>query len=209
MAFDNESPRFPEGLDSTRPRIEFHVSMNHDGSMGPIESRTTAIGGTEYPTYLSQEQCPALFDPLSNQDAFPIVHPINYCLLPGCRSIQKDFLTSNDLDFHIQTHHIRSCPWPTCNIQRSFLRKSDLLSHMESVHSGTRRFMCEFSGCCKTYSRKDNLTAHKRSHVQDTCPDGHGQQNVLLTAVYHQLALIASGALDSNSESSSSSISRE
>ena len=90
---------------------------------------------------------------------------INYCLWPGCRSTQN-FLTSIDLDFHFQTDHLRQCPWPTCNIQRSFCRRSDLLRHMESVHSGARRFICDHLGCHKAYSRKDKLTAHKRSHVQ-------------------------------------------
>jgi len=137
---------------------------------------TTAIGyGTVIPTEdnrfsLSQEQGPALFDPLSNLDTFPIAPPINYCFWPGCGSIQKAFLTSNDLDCHIQTHHIRSCPWPSCNIQRSFRRRSDLLRHMESVHSGVRRFMCGFPGWDKAHSRKDKLTAHKRSHLREHSP---------------------------------------
>jgi hypothetical protein len=88
------------------------------------------------------------------------------CLWPGCKSAQRNFLTSHDLDFHIQTYHMRQCPWPTCVIQRSFRRKSDLLRHMESVHSGVRRFICDFPGCYTAYSRKDKLTAHKRSHFQ-------------------------------------------
>jgi hypothetical protein len=88
------------------------------------------------------------------------------CLWPGCKAAQRDFLTSYDLDFHIQTYHMRQCPWPTCVIQRSFRRKSDLLRHMESVHSGVRRFICDFPCCYTTYSRKDKLTAHKRSHFQ-------------------------------------------
>jgi hypothetical protein len=88
------------------------------------------------------------------------------CLWPGCRSAQRTFLTSHDLDFHIQTYHMRQCPWPTCVIQRSFRRRSDLPRHMESVHSGVRRFICHFPSCYKAYSRKDKLTAHKRSHLQ-------------------------------------------
>lgn len=86
------------------------------------------------------------------------------CLWPGCKATQRNFLTSHDLDFHIQTYHMRQCPWPTCVIQRSFRRKSDLLRHMESVHSGVRRFICDVPCCYTAYSRKDKLTAHKRSH---------------------------------------------
>jgi hypothetical protein len=88
------------------------------------------------------------------------------CLWAGCKSAQRSFLTSHDLDFHIQTYHMRQCPWPTCVIQRSFRRKSDLLRHMESVHSGVRRFICDVPCCYTAYSRKDKLTAHKRSLFQ-------------------------------------------
>jgi hypothetical protein len=96
--------------------------------------------------------------------SFPVPYLTNFCLWPGCKSLQKEFLTSQDLDFHIQTYHMRQCPWPTCNIQRSFRRRSDLLRHMECVHSGVRRFVCDLPGCHKTYARGDKLTAHKRSH---------------------------------------------
>jgi Zinc finger, C2H2 type len=95
----------------------------------------------------------------------PMPPSMNLCLWPGCKSFQNDFLTSHDLDFHVQTYHMRQCPWPTCNIQRPFRRRSDLIRHMESVHSGIRHFICDFPGCYKTYSRSDKLTAHKRSHV--------------------------------------------
>jgi hypothetical protein len=94
------------------------------------------------------------------------MHLAHICLWPGCKSAQRSFLTSHDLDFHIQTYHMRQCPWPTCVIQRSFRRKSDLLRHMESVHSGVRRFICDVPCCYTAYSRKDKLTAHKRSHFQ-------------------------------------------
>lgn len=102
--------------------------------------------------------------PTAPLSPFPMPYLTNLCLLPGCKSLQKEFLTSQDLDFHIQTYHMRQCPWPTCNIQKSFRRRSDLLRHMESVHSGIRRFACDLPGCNKTYARSDKLTAHKRSH---------------------------------------------
>jgi hypothetical protein len=106
--------------------------------------------------------------PTTPLSPFPILYLTNLCLWPGCKSPQKEFLTSQDLDFHIQTYHMRHCPWPTCNIQRSFRRRSDLLRHMESVHSGFRRFACDLPGCNKTYARGDKLTAHKRSHFNRT-----------------------------------------
>ena len=95
----------------------------------------------------------------------PMPHPTsNVCFWPGCTSLQKEFVSSPELDFHIQTFHMQHCPWPTCTVQKSFRRRSDLLRHMESVHSGIRRFACNFPGCSKSYARSDKLTAHKRSH---------------------------------------------
>jgi hypothetical protein len=176
MAFDKDSPGFLEEFESAPSMLVMGLNISRPSSPTEPMDFNTAIGySTVDPTddarfSLSQEQGPALFEPLSHVDTLPIAPPINRCLWPGCRSIQKNFLTSNDLDFHIQTHHIRSCPWPTCNIQRSFRRRSDLLRHMESVHSGTRRFMCELPGCDKAYSRKDKLTAHKRSHLREHSP---------------------------------------
>jgi hypothetical protein len=99
---------------------------------------------------------------------FQIPHPTNLCLWPGCRCLQKEYLSIYDLDFHIKTYHARQCPWPTCNTQRSFRRRSDLLRHMESVHSGARRFICDSPGCSKSYSRSDKLTAHRRTHSTTT-----------------------------------------
>jgi hypothetical protein len=99
---------------------------------------------------------------------FQIPHPTNLCLWPGCRCLQKEYLSFYDLDFHIKTYHARQCPWPTCNTQRSFRRRSDLLRHMESVHSGARRFICDSPGCSKSYSRSDKLTAHRRTHSTTT-----------------------------------------
>jgi hypothetical protein len=89
-------------------------------------------------------------------------------LWPGCRCLQKEYLSFYDLDFHIKTYYARQCPWPTCNTQRSFRRRSDLLRHMESVHSGARRFICDSPGCSKSYSRSDKLTAHRRTHSTTT-----------------------------------------
>jgi len=97
-----------------------------------------------------------------------IPHPTNLCLWPGCRCLPKEYSSFYDLDFHIKTYHARQCPWPTCNTQRSFRRRSDLLRHMESVHSGARRFICDSPGCSKSYSRSDKLTAHRRTHSTTT-----------------------------------------
>jgi Zinc finger, C2H2 type len=109
---------------------------------------------------MTSNDIPAIPPPLP----FPVPYITNQCLWPGCKSLQKEFLTSHDLDFHIHTYHMQQCPWPTCSTGKAFRRRSDLLRHMESVHSGTRRYLCDFPLCKRSYARSDKLTAHKRSH---------------------------------------------
>jgi hypothetical protein len=92
----------------------------------------------------------------------------NNCLWTGCKAPQSGFLTSQDLDFHVQTFHLRLCPWPVCRKGKAFRRRSDLTRHIESVHSGHRRYVCDIPGCTKAYARNDKLTAHKRTHSVNT-----------------------------------------
>jgi len=163
----NDEPWFPEGISEI---LEDRSQLRHIDNRGqykqhnPFQTGSFPYGALHSDLYAADvpkidQDCQILQGHESNY-----MPPINFCLWPGCRSTQN-FLTSNDLDFHFQTDHLRQCPWPTCHIQRSFHRRSDLLRHMESVHSGARRFSCDHLGCSKAYSRKDKLTAHKRSHL--------------------------------------------
>jgi len=124
-------------------------------------------------------------EPLS---PFQIPDLSNPCPWPGCKSVQKVFLTSQDLDFHIQTYHMQQCPWPACNTGKVFRRRSDLTRHMESVHSGVRRFMCDFPCCPKAYARNDKLIAHKRSHgtVPPLLPISNNNNNFYTIAHHHK-----------------------
>lgn len=150
----------PDGQACTHPTPMAMTSDDGETLVRPVAE------GSSYPPLLTSAPPPlASTSPLP---PFQIPHPTNICLWPGCRCLQKEYLSFYDLDFHIKTYHTRQCPWPTCNTQRSFRRRSDLLRHMESVHSGARRFICDSPGCSKSYSRSDKLIAHRRTHSTTT-----------------------------------------
>jgi hypothetical protein len=150
----------PDGQACTHPTPMAMTSDDGETLVRPVPE------GSSYPPLLTSP--PPLLASTPPLPPFQIPHPTNLCLWPGCRCLQKEYLSFYDLDFHIKTYHTRQCPWPTCNTQRSFRRRSDLLRHMESVHSGARRFICDSPGCSKSYSRSDKLTAHRRTHSTTT-----------------------------------------
>jgi hypothetical protein len=144
------------------------LSLAPEGQACPHSTPVATISDSSYTPLLTSPPPLAMVASPPSLPAFQIPHPTNLCLWPGCRCLQKEYLSFYDLDFHIKTYHARQCPWPTCNTQRSFRRRSDLLRHMESVHSGARRFICDSPGCSKSYSWSDKLTAHRRTHSTTT-----------------------------------------
>lgn len=57
--------------------------------------------------------------------------------------------------------HIYQCEMPSC--RKIFPTKSRLNRHTV-VHTGDRPFACPASGCAKTFSRRDNMMQHFKSH---------------------------------------------
>ena len=55
-----------------------------------------------------------------------------------------------------------ACPQPNCS-SRSFTRAADLTRHIQTIHA-EKRFKCEDPKCPRTFSRRDHLTEHLRSH---------------------------------------------
>jgi hypothetical protein len=159
MVWDGTLSLAPDGQACSHPTPVAMISDRGDTLVPSVPE------GSSYTPLLTSPPPLASTPPLP---LFQIAHPTNLCLWPGCRCLQKEYLSFYDLDFHIKTYHARQCPWPTCNTQRSFRRRSDLLRHMESVHSGARRFICDSPGCSKSYSRSDKLTAHRRTHSTTT-----------------------------------------
>jgi hypothetical protein len=87
-----------------------------------------------------------------------------HCHWIGCKAKPTEFLTTAHLHHHTLTYHLQRCPWPSCNTRNAFRRRSDLNRHVESVHSGRRRFICNVPGCKRAFARSDKLTAHKKLH---------------------------------------------
>ncbi|XP_026317144.1 transcriptional activator cubitus interruptus isoform X3 [Hyposmocoma kahamanoa] len=82
-----------------------------------------------------------------------------------------EFPTQDDLVKHINTDHIHAskkafvCRWVGCSRdEKPFKAQYMLVVHMRR-HTGEKPHKCTFEGCCKAYSRLENLKTHLRSHT--------------------------------------------
>ncbi|XP_034469053.1 zinc finger protein GLI2-like isoform X2 [Hippoglossus hippoglossus] len=90
------------------------------------------------------------------------------CHWEGC---SKEFDTQEQLVHHINNDHIHGekkefvCRWDECSReQKPFKAQYMLVVHMRR-HTGEKPHKCTFEGCCKAYSRLENLKTHLRSHT--------------------------------------------
>ncbi|KAF2753840.1 hypothetical protein EJ05DRAFT_156793 [Pseudovirgaria hyperparasitica] len=84
-----------------------------------------------------------------------------------CEICGKVFQREYNRKAHMQTHNPsrarpQACEYPNCD--KSFVRRTDLMRHQESVHIKNRPFEC--TACDARFSRKDTL----QRHVEDGCP---------------------------------------
>ncbi|XP_061906555.1 zinc finger protein GLI2-like [Entelurus aequoreus] len=82
-----------------------------------------------------------------------------------------EYDTQDQLVHHINNHHIHGekkefvCRWDDCTReQKPFKAQYMLVVHMRR-HTGEKPHKCTFEGCCKAYSRLENLKTHLRSHT--------------------------------------------
>ncbi|XP_045560717.1 zinc finger protein GLI2 isoform X2 [Salmo salar] len=90
------------------------------------------------------------------------------CHWDGCT---KEYDTQDQLVHHINNDHIHGekkefvCHWDECSReQKPFKAQYMLVVHMRR-HTGEKPHKCTFEGCCKAYSRLENLKTHLRSHT--------------------------------------------
>uniref|UniRef100_A0A8C8M9A1 C2H2-type domain-containing protein n=1 Tax=Oncorhynchus tshawytscha TaxID=74940 RepID=A0A8C8M9A1_ONCTS len=90
------------------------------------------------------------------------------CRWEGC---SKEYDTQEQLVHHINNDHIHGekkefvCRWDECSReQKPFKAQYMLVVHMRR-HTGEKPHKCTFEGCCKAYSRLENLKTHLRSHT--------------------------------------------
>ncbi|XP_055922236.1 transcriptional activator cubitus interruptus isoform X2 [Eupeodes corollae] len=82
-----------------------------------------------------------------------------------------EFSTREELVKHINNDHIQVnkksfvCRWEDCSRdEKPFKAQYMLVVHMRR-HTGEKPHKCTFEGCCKAYSRLENLKTHLRSHT--------------------------------------------
>ncbi|XP_036335167.1 transcriptional activator cubitus interruptus isoform X1 [Rhagoletis pomonella] len=82
-----------------------------------------------------------------------------------------EFITQEELVKHINNDHIQTnkkafvCRWVECSRgEKPFKAQYMLVVHMRR-HTGEKPHKCTFEGCCKAYSRLENLKTHLRSHT--------------------------------------------
>ncbi|KAL1021849.1 hypothetical protein UPYG_G00018840 [Umbra pygmaea] len=119
------------------------------------------LGGTlDLKEHLDKDEC-------KHEPEMEMVYETN-CHWDGC---SKEYDTQEQLVHHINNDHIHGekkefvCRWEECSReQKPFKAQYMLVVHMRR-HTGEKPHKCTFEGCCKAYSRLENLKTHLRSHT--------------------------------------------
>ncbi|XP_019898115.3 zinc finger protein GLI2 isoform X1 [Esox lucius] len=106
-------------------------------------------------------------DECKHEPEMEMVYETN-CHWEGC---SREYDTQEQLVHHINNDHIHGekkefvCRWEECTReQKPFKAQYMLVVHMRR-HTGEKPHKCTFEGCCKAYSRLENLKTHLRSHT--------------------------------------------
>ncbi|XP_058838780.1 zinc finger protein 28 homolog [Topomyia yanbarensis] len=84
----------------------------------------------------------------------------------ACNQCEKSFRTATKLRIHVNCVHLKVRKY-TCDVcNRKFLDSGNLRNH-KVIHSGERKYVCNYEGCNKTFALPGTLTVHKKSHTQD------------------------------------------
>lgn len=83
-----------------------------------------------------------------------------------CDICSKQFTTKQILQRHRIAQHDQSKDFKCdqCDTWFSSSNNHELIKHVNEVHNGFKKFICEFPGCNKEFSRRDALKRHKQCH---------------------------------------------
>lgn len=93
-----------------------------------------------------------------------------------CIPCDKEFSSSMALKSHMETHgderSVFRCSNPNCN--KWYLKESNLKSHIQSYHEGTR-FKCDVASCSARFSTR----GAKKRHLKSVHDESKGRSLIL------------------------------
>ncbi|XP_023939008.1 transcriptional activator cubitus interruptus [Bicyclus anynana] len=168
------------GLDGTPPHMQQPHQQPEITSVMEADSASTALNQRKSPQVLiSHRENMNSNKPLSAAAESTVHDGLDSKDEPGdfietnCHWVdcKLEFPTQDDLVKHINTDHIHAskkafvCRWVSCSRdEKPFKAQYMLVVHMRR-HTGEKPHKCTFEGCCKAYSRLENLKTHLRSHT--------------------------------------------
>ncbi|GBP00323.1 Transcriptional activator cubitus interruptus [Eumeta japonica] len=168
------------GLDGTPPHIQQPPQQPEVTSVMEADSASTIMTQRKSPpSLISHRDSVHSTKPLSAAAESTVHDGLDSKDEPGdfietnCHWVdcRLEFPTQDDLVKHINTDHIHAskkafvCRWVGCSRdEKPFKAQYMLVVHMRR-HTGEKPHKCTFEGCCKAYSRLENLKTHLRSHT--------------------------------------------
>ncbi|XP_063897897.1 zinc finger protein GLI4 isoform X2 [Helicoverpa armigera] len=162
----------PQHLQQSPQQPEVTSVMEADSASGMTQRKSPQILMGHRDNHLSNKPLSAaaestVHDGLDSKDEPGDFIETN-CHWVDCK---LEFPTQDDLVKHINTDHIHAskkafvCRWVGCSRdEKPFKAQYMLVVHMRR-HTGEKPHKCTFEGCCKAYSRLENLKTHLRSHT--------------------------------------------